>query len=202
MIFGSLYLAGAVRTEFQARQKSEKAAQRKACRAARRGLTAEQRRQKSARICQKLTELPELKNVKTVFSYLALPDEVDLADFDAWARERGIRVAYPVCGKNGAMECYVPGSREEMLTDRYGITIPDPEKSELVRPEELDAVLVPMVAFDAANWRMGQGGGYYDRYLVRCPEAKHIAVAFAEQEVPHVVTDAYDMPMDMVITDK
>ena len=202
VIFGSLYLAGAVRTEFQARKKGEKAAQRKAGRAARQGLTAEQRAEKSARICRKLAALPELQNAGTVFSYLAMPDEVDLAAFDAWAAARGVRVAYPVCGKNGQMECYIPHSREEMLTDWYGITIPDPDKSELVRPGELDAVLVPMVAFDAANWRMGQGGGYYDRYLVRCPEAKHIAVAFAEQEVPHVVTDAYDMPMDMVITDK
>ena len=120
---------------------------------------------------------------------------------DAWAEANGKRVAYPVCGKHGQMEIYIPHSREEMLTDSYGITIPDPDKSQRVDPKELDVVLVPMVAFDAENHRCGQGGGYYDRYLVRCPEAKHIAVAFAEQEVPRVVTEAFDMPMDMVVTD-
>ena len=202
VIFGSLYLAGAVRTAFQARQRQEKKAQRRAARAARQGLTAEQRKEKSARICQKLMAMPELRSAKTIFSYLALWDEVDLAAFDAWAEANGKRVAYPVCGRHGQMEIYIPHSREEMLTDSYGITIPDPDKSERVDPKELDVVLVPMVAFDAENHRCGQGGGYYDRYLVRCPEAKHIAVAFAEQEVPRVVTEAFDMPMDMVVTDQ
>lgn len=201
VIFGSLYLAGAVRTAFQARQRQEKKAQRRAARAARQGLTAEQRKEKSARICQKLMALPEVQKARTIFSYLALWDEVDLAALDAWAEANGKRVAYPVCGKHGQMEIYIPHSREEMLTDSYGITIPDPDKSQRVDPKELDVVLVPMVAFDAENHRCGQGGGYYDRYLVRCPEAKHIAVAFAEQEVPRVVTEAFDMPMDMVVTD-
>ena len=202
VIFGSLYLAGAVRTAFQIRQRQEKKAQRRAARAARQGLTAEQRKEKSARICQKLMALPEVQKARTIFSYLALWDEVDLAALDAWAEANGKRVAYPVCGKHGQMEIYIPHSREEMLTDSYGITIPDPDKSQRVDPKELDVVLVPMVAFDAENHRCGQGGGYYDRYLVRCPEAKHIAVAFAEQEVPRVVTEAFDMPMDIVVTDQ
>ena len=89
----------------------------------------------------------------------------------------------------------------DMITDRFGITAPDPEKSRLVQPGEADVVLVPMVAFDKKNRRMGQGGGYYDRYLIRCPQARRIAVAFAEQEVDVVVADALDLPMDLVVRD-
>ena len=95
-----------------------------------------------------------------------------------------------------------PEMQGGMVQDRYGITAPDPEKSTRVDPKEIDAVIVPMVGFDKHNNRLGQGGGYYDRYLARCPGAKHIAVAFAEQEFDHIVTDYFDLPMDMVVTDK
>ena len=201
VIFGSLYLAGAVRTAFQARKKAAKATQRALGRAARRGLTSAQRAAKSAEICRKLTELPELADAKIIFSYLAMPDEVELSAFHQWARDNGKQVAFPLTGKHSRMEVYIPGPEGGMVQDRYGISAPDPEKSTLVKPEEIDVVIVPMVGFDRENRRLGQGGGYYDRYLVRCPRAKHIAVAFAEQKFDEVVTDYYDMPMDMVVTD-
>ena len=79
---------------------------------------------------------------------------------------------------------------------------PDPEKSTWVDPKKIDVVIVPMVGFDKDNNRLGQGGGYYDRYLTRCPGAKHIAVAFAEQEFDRIETDFFDLPVDMVVTDK
>ena len=201
VIFGSLYLAGAVRTAFQLRQRAEKKAQRKAARAARQGMTAGQRAEKSAVICEKLKALDEIRSAKTIFSYLGLWDEVDLGAFDAWARAEGKKVAYPVCGKRGQMEIYVPASMDDLVKDTMGITAPDPEKSDHIEPADVDVILLPMVAFDSENRRMGQGGGFYDRYLVRSPESKHIAVAFSEQEVPRVITEPFDIPMDMVVTD-
>ena len=131
-----------------------------------------------------------------------MPEEVDLSVFHEWAKANGKQVAFPMTGKYSRMEVYIPGPDGGMIADRYGITAPDPAKSTLVDPRDIDVVLVPLVAFDKNNMRLGQGGGYYDRYLVRCPQAKRIAVAFAEQELPGVVTDACDLPMDMVVTDK
>ena len=201
VIFGSLYLAGTVRTVFQAKQKAAKAAQRQAARAARQGLTDEQRAAKSEIICDKLLAMPEIRNAKTIFSYLAMPDEVNLEAVHRWARDNGKQVAFPISYARGRMEFYVPESMDELITDRFGITAPDPAKSRLAQPGEADAVLVPMVAFDGKNRRMGQGGGYYDRYLIRCPQARRIAVAFAEQQVDAVVADALDLPMDVVVHD-
>ncbi len=202
VIFGSLYLAGDVRTEFQRRKKAAKVIQRAFGRKARRDLSPEQRAEKSGRICRKLQELPETREARTILSYLAMADEVDLSAFHAWAAEQGKTVVFPLTGKDGHMEAYELSADRAMVTDRYGISAPDPEKSRLVDPSELDLVLVPMVAFDKSNMRLGQGGGYYDRFLLRCPQAKRIAVAFAEQEVDEVVTDEYDLPMDAVITDR
>jgi len=201
VIFGSLYLAGAVRTEFQAKQKAAKSLQREAARAARQGLTPEQRAAKSTVICDRLMVMPEVRDAKTILSYLAMPDEVDLDAVHRWARANGKQVAFPISGARGKMEFYVPASMDELIRDRFGITAPDPDKSRLVQPGEADVVLVPMVAFDDRNRRMGQGGGYYDRYLIRCPQAKRFAVAFAEQKVDAVVADALDLPMDLVVHD-
>ena len=202
VIFGSLYLAGAVRSAFQARLKAAKATQRAVGRANRRGLTVGQRAEKSAVICKKLTELPEIREADIIFSYLAMPEEVELSAFHDWAKANGKQVAFPLTGKHGKMEIYIPGPEGGMVQDRYGISAPDPEKSTWVDPRKIDVVIVPMVGFDRDNNRLGQGGGYYDRYLARCPQAKHIAVAFAEQEFDKIVTDYYDLPMDMVVTDK
>jgi 5-formyltetrahydrofolate cyclo-ligase len=202
VIFGSLYLAGDVRSAFQARLKAAKATQRAVGRAARRGLTPTQRAEKSAAICKKLTELPEMANAGIIFSYLAMPEEVELSAFHEWARANGKQVAFPLTGKHSHMEIYIPGPEGGMVQDRYGISAPDPAKSTLVDPRDVDVVIVPMVGFDKNNNRLGQGGGYYDRYLTRCSQAKRIAVAFAEQEFDQVVTDFFDMPMDMVVTDK
>ena len=130
-----------------------------------------------------------------------MPDEVNLDAVHRWAGENGKQVAFPISYARGKMEFYVPESMDELTTDRFGITAPDPKKSRLAQPGEADVVLVPMVAFDKKNRRMGQGGGYYDRYLIRCPQAKRIAVAFAEQEVDVVVADALDLPMDLVVRD-
>lgn len=204
VIFGSLYLAGAVRTEFQKRQRVAKAAQRRICRAARMALTPEQRKEKSETICRKLMGLPEVQNAKTIFSYLAMPDEVDLDLFHQWAATQGKSVAFPVTGDHGRMEVYVPESYDTMTMTRgrYNILTPDPARSRLIPPEEIDLVLAPCVGFDDQLKRLGQGGGYYDRYLPRCPRAKKIAVAFAAQRVPHVVCDALDVPLDGVITEE
>ena len=201
VIFGSLYLAGAVRTAIQARQRREKADQRAAARRARRELTVSQREEKSRAICQKLSALPALQNARTVFSYCAAPEEADLSAFHRWALAQGKRLAFPVCGEKGRMEAYIPDSQEALRPGRLGILEPDPARGERVPPEELDAIVLPCVAFDKANRRLGQGGGYYDRYLVRCPRAVRIAAAFAAQELPAVAANAEDMAVDMVVTE-
>ena len=109
---------------------------------------------------------------------------------------------FPLTGKHGRMEVYIPGPDGGMVEDRYGISAPDPAKSTLVDPKNIDVVLVPMVGFDKENNRLGQGGGYYDRYLARCLQAKHVAVAFAEQEFDQIVTDYFDRKVDRVVTDR
>lgn len=167
----------------------------------RRALTEEQRREYSDAICRKIFELPELCGVKTVFSYLAAWDEADMSLLNAELEKRGLRVAYPVCFDGGIMEAYIPETEDAVESAAFGIKSPIVSRSVLVTPEEIDLVIVPCVGFDGEKNRLGHGGGYYDRYLARCPQAKTVCTAFEAQRLDAIPTDEYDIKPNIVVTE-
>ena len=171
--------------------------QREQALAARRALSAEQRRTFSAAICERLSQLPELQTARTILSYRALPDEADLAALEAVL---GARFVYPRCLGAGVMEARFPTGL--FRPGPFGIAEPDPTRSLPVSPEEIDAVLLPCVAFDTAGGRLGHGAGYYDRYLTRCPRALRVCAAFEAQRLERVVTEPHDLRMDCIVTEK
>ena len=179
----------------------EKAAQRLACLARRRALTPEDRAAHCAAVCRLLESLPELQSARTILSYATARDEVDLTAFHRWAAARGARLAFPISYPGGIMEAAVPHSPEDWVVGRYGLQVPVRERADILAPEELDAVLVPCVGFDAGGGRIGHGAGYYDRYLPRCAHAAVIAVAFEVQRVPQIVREPSDWLMDLVVTE-
>ena len=84
-----------------------------------------------------------------------------------------------------------------MTTDRYGIPVPD--SVETVVP---DILLLPLVAFDAARYRLGYGGGYFDRTLAVCvPRPYAIGVGFELARVKSVLSQAHDLACDAIVTE-
>lgn len=140
-------------------------------------------------------------HAQTVFSYLAAWDEVDLSEFHEWASSHGKLLSWPIVYPDGTMKAGIPESNGALITGKFGIQSPDPEKSQIVHPEEIDVVLVPCVGFDHAGNRLGHGGGYYDRYLLRCPRAAKILVAFEVQCLSEVSVSDFDVPMDYIVTE-
>lgn len=196
--FGSLYMAGALRTCFPACCKK---ILREKCLTARRALAPVVRARACLAICRRLEQLPELQNAHTILSYRALWDEADLSAFHVWARAAGKRLAFPLLLGQGCMEAAIPLDDDGWGTDRYGIAAPLPGRSTVVPPEELDAVLLPCVGADRSGGRLGRGGGYYDRYLPRCPQAAHISAAFSVQLLADIPLEATDCPVDAIVTE-
>ncbi len=180
----------------------DKTIQRKQALAARRSLTCEQRREKSALICEKLLALRELSDAKTVFSYMALGDEAELSALHTALAATGVRLAFPVSGAKGIMEARIPCSPNCWKKGRLGIAEPDVDASTLVLPEEIDLVIAPCVAFDRSCMRLGHGAGYYDRYLTQCKNALTITAAFEIQRLDAIVRNQYDMSTCMVVTEE
>ena len=163
--------------------------------------------------------------VKTIFSYAAAWDEADLSEFHRKARAEGIRIAFPLCHGAGIMEAVVPGESaaepirdsaepggdtseqddypaEYWRTGAYGIREPVPELADHVRPEDIDLVIVPCVAFDGKGGRLGHGAGYYDRYLPKLREdAAMVLAAFEEQRLSEIVMEETDVRIPVCISD-
>lgn len=180
----------------------EKQAQRALALARREALSAQERSVFSAAICRHLAALSVLQEAKVILSYMATAQEADLSAFHTWAAEQGKALAFPVSGPDGHMEAYIPYGPESWEKGRYGIWAPIPERSRPVDPGELDAVILPCVAFDGQGRRLGHGGGYYDRYLPQCPQAERILVAFEAQQLEAVAVDTHDQTVQVVVTEQ
>ena len=179
---------------------TEKKELRRLALARRDALSARERAAAGAEICRLLAALPELREAGTVLGYAAVGGECDLSALYETLAARGVRLAFPVCGADGRMEAFIPGGA--LVPGRFSIPEPDPAVSRLLAPEELDAVLVPCAAFDEDGKRLGRGGGYYDRYLPRCPRAKAILTAFEAQRLPRVPCEAHDLSFSLLVTEK
>ncbi len=89
---------------------------------------------------------------------------------------------------------------DPLKISKFGI--PEPLNSKVVYP---DVLLVPLVAFDKNFYRIGYGGGYYDRYLSNKRNAKNIltiGLAFSFQEVTKIQINRFDQKLNMVLTEK
>ena len=159
---------------------------------------------KSAVICARLVELLDRLDAAaphTVAIYAAMGSEVDPAAFAAAAAKRSWRVAYPcmlsaidaaACGQRMCMRAV---AADDAATDI------DSSRFLIVPAEALDMIIVPLVAFDRTGARLGYGGGCYDRYLpTLSPACQIIGIAFDEQRVGHVPTDAHDLPLPHIIS--
>ena len=196
----------------------DKAELRRAVIARRDALDLDLRAAKSAVICARLVELMESSDTagqRTVAVYAAMGSEVDPAAFAAAAVARGWRVAYPcmlsatdamACGQRMCMRAVSACNASEAPfiahpTRAFAATDVDSVRFPIVPAAELDMVVVPLVAFGRTDARLGYGGGCYDRYLPTvAPECQIVGIAFDEQHVDHVPTDAHDLPLPNIVS--
>ena len=173
-------------------------AERERLLALRQALSVDDRRCWGERIVAELRRL--LANRSGILGvYWPFRAEFDPRALVDWAVAEGRTVALPVVvDKKGPLEyrAWRPG---EALVDGVW-NIPVPEKREVVTPS---VVLAPLVGFDPACYRLGYGGGYFDRTLaVLSPRATAIGVGFAVQELATIHPQAFDVPMELIVTEE
>ena len=174
---------------------------RESIRSARRSLPRNLRDEYSQRICNSLTNIECIKSAQIIMSYSAMPDEVNLAPLHNDLVSEGKRLCFPFCVKNGIMTALFP-EYGVWKKNSMGIDEPDPEHSRLILPEEIDLVLIPCLAFDSSRARLGQGGGYYDRFLPKAFNAVKIGVAFEVQHIANVpIVPGQDIYPELIVTE-
>lgn len=128
----------------------------------------------------------------------AVRNEYDAAPLVTRLLAGGWRAAMPVAEQKDAPMVFRKWTpRAPMRTDRHGIPVPDTPLA--TAP---DFLLLPLVAFDAAGFRLGYGGGYFDRTLAACvPRPLAIGVGFDCCEVPSVLPQPHDQRCDAIVTE-
>jgi 5-formyltetrahydrofolate cyclo-ligase len=160
----------------------------------------------SRTICGRFMALPEYAAAKTVLFYIDVRAEVRTRHSLPEALKSGKAIIVPWCNDRGELELFRLASMEELAVGMYKILEPKPELRGLpekqCRPDELDLVMVPGVAFDRRGGRMGHGKGYYDKLLQHArPDTPLVALAFECQLFPEVPVAPHDIFMDKVLTE-
>lgn len=161
----------------------------------------EDRQDKSSRIWERLIQLTDFECARTVLFYASFDGEVETIAMMKRAQELGKRIALPTILSKG--EPFVPffvNNLEEDLEDGpYGIRQPKYHETACAR-DDLDLVIVPGVAFDRRNNRLGRGQGYYDRFLRTLPSRiVTVGLAFDFQIVATLPHQPHDIPVQHVI---
>ncbi len=169
---------------------------------ARRAETAAAASDAGERLCAHLLAEVAFPDHVAVSAYWPMDDEIDTRPAMRALHARGHAVGLPVMPGRGQPLVFRAWYPEQELSDGgFGTRIP-PADAPVLEPLIL---LVPLLAFDRAGYRLGYGGGFYDRTLAelraRNSLTRAIGVGYAGQEIPRVPRDHYDQRLDMIVTE-
>lgn len=150
----------------------------------------------SADIVEKLTS-SILPHTSTILCYWPLPDEPDIRQLINTLVNAGKTVLLPKVTGDETMTIHRYTSPDDMAEGAFHIM--EPTTAAFTDLAQIDTVLVPGVAFDAAGHRLGRGRGYYDRFLATCPRVRKVGICFPFQRVAEVPFEGHDIVMDEVI---
>ena len=178
---------------------AQKAAQRRALLKARQAMPQRIWQEKSASICRHLQAWPVFTRSRLTLAYCSFRGEPDLGLLLKQQRVWGL----PRCeDKTLHWHRWFPTCQWPLRTGTYGITEPDPA-SPLVDPRRVDLILVPCLACDVNGYRLGYGGGFYDRMLSHPTWANKttIGIVFEYARLPQLPRAAWDIPLSGICTE-
>ena len=137
-----------------------------------------------------------------VAAYAAFGGELDPLPLLEALAAKGVALALPVVEAKAAplvFRSWEPGA--PLVPHRFGMAEPSRDALAVVP----DIVVVPLLAFDRKGYRLGYGGGYYDRTLAGLRKRGRVlavGIGFASQEMPNVPRDPHDLPLDWIVTER
>ena len=162
------------------------------------------REERSNKILEKLLSCDEYISAETVMTYVSMPEEVDTIKFIQAALKQGKRITVPYI-ETGSKEIIASELTviESLEKGPFGIYQPKVEHLKTISVKDVDLIVVPALAYDGNNMRLGRGGGYYDRFLALAQQykCKTVGIAFNFQILKVVPTDSHDKSVNKLITD-
>ena len=171
----------------------------------RRTLDNDLRAQNNEKICHNMISSATYRYADVLLMYYPKPDEIDIRPIAEAALAAGKKVAFPRCNpEDHTMIFYYVSSLDELTPGSYNIMEPSDELPafDVSEAETCNvACIVPAVVFDKKGFRIGYGGGYYDRYLAgfRGTKLGLVYRDFIVNSVPH---GRFDLTVDVMITER
>ena len=166
-------------------------------------LTRNEVLKKSEKICNNLLSHKIYRESNNIGSYSPIKKEVETRNIHSASTRERKRVGYPI-SITGAKKLlyYCVSDLDELHAGVYGILEPPEIDENLLPVEELNIVIIPGIAFDTSGYRLGYGGGYYDRLLSeQVFRAITVALAFEIQIVDTLPYEPHDTRVNLVITE-
>ena len=138
-------------------------------------------------------------NNKNIGVYFPINYEIDCLEISKQLEKSGYKISLPITRKGNQMDFFEWSCKDPLLISKIGI--PEPISNKKIYP---DVLLVPLVAFNKYKFRLGYGGGYYDRYIQKIKKIKKIltiGMAFSFQEVKILPIDKHDKKLDFIFTE-
>lgn len=165
-------------------------------------IPADVKKEKDHKIHSSFQKTTEYLKAHVLLIYVSFGSEIDTLTLIKKGFDDGKRICVPVADKK--THTITPSeilSLEELEPGAYGILEP---RSDCIRPvsgEEVDLTLVPGLAFDKNGYRIGYGGGFYDRFFEKYPHGKKIALCYDFQIQESVPINQYDIPVEKIISE-
>ena len=155
------------------------------------------------RLQDHLKDLINFKNYKIIASFISFKSEISTQFLNEFLLNNGKILCLPIIKNNSETLNFIEYNlKTKLVSGKFGIMQPSDLSKEFL-PE---IILTPCLAFDENGFRLGYGGGYYDKTFSYLKKIKHkfisIAVAFDDQKIDELVHDKYDQKIDYILTEK
>ena len=189
---------------------TEKTELRRSLRSRRNALPPEDQRLAAERLASNLAGVRLFLTSRRIACYLPNDGEIDTAPLIEQIRRRRKTCFLPVLSRLSHDRLWFAATEPKtpLAANRFGIPEPVVKSRDLIRAQELDLILMPLVGFDDQGNRLGMGGGFYDRSLEflrhrNCWRKPHLlGIAYDFQRVNGLTPDSWDIPLAGVVTDR
>lgn len=182
--------------------KQQKEALRKKMKATLNRMKNEEYKELSGKVAGVLFTTDEWKNADTIGITVSRGKELDTSYIIRKAWEEGKNLAIPKCiHKTKEMDFRLFTDYSQLEIVYFGLQEPKVETTTAVSPNQIDLLIVPGLIYDEKGYRIGFGGGYFDRYLANYRN-NTITLAFDLQVVDEIPKEDFDLPVQKIITDK
>ncbi len=162
------------------------------------------RREAITCVTHKILNQSHYIEAQTIASFVAFRDEIDMSEINqAILRQNKTLVLPYISMEKHEMSFHVVTQLDELVKNDFGLFEPNPVLHNRIPSHQIDLFLTPGVAFSANGYRLGYGGGFYDRLFSELTKATpKIGIAFDLQYVSEIPIDAYDQPITHLVTEK